>query len=61
MTLDSIKLALSNGHKVCWSTTAYEVLLDGGKLYERNIYNGTMCGLSEDSAKQCFIKTDWND
>lgn len=61
MTLSSIKTAISAGQKVCWKTSRYEVLLDNNKLYERDVYNGSMCGLTEESAQHCFIKTDWND
>ena len=56
MTHQEIMQALENGFKVCWSNSAYKVLLDNGKLYEINAYNESMCSLQESQYKDCFIK-----
>ena len=56
MSYNEIMQALSKGLKVCWINSAYKVFLDNGKLYEINIYNGSMCGLQESQYKECFIK-----
>ena len=48
--------ALNNGLKVHWINSSYKVFLENGKLYEINIYNGSMCGLQESQYKECFIK-----
>ena len=61
MNLEGIKTALQMGMKVCYKTSRYEVLLDNGKVFERDIYNGSMTLVAEENARYCFIKTDWND
>ena len=48
--------ALNNGLKVHWINSAYNVFSDNGKLYEINIYNGSMCGLQESQYNDCFIE-----
>ena len=53
-----IMQALEQGQKVYWINKAYKVFLDNGKLYEINIYNGSMCGLQESQYEDCFIE--WN-
>lgn len=56
MNKQEIMQALENGLKVCWSNSTYKVFLDSGKLYEINVYNGSMCALQESQYKDCFIK-----
>ena len=56
MSYLEIMQALENGLKVYWVNSAYKVLLENGKLYEINIYNGSMCGLQESQYNDCFIK-----
>lgn len=56
MIYNEIMQALNNGLKVCWSNSAYKVFLDNGKLYEINVYNGSMCALQESQYKECFIE-----
>ena len=51
-----IMQALEQGQKVYWINKAYKVFLDNGKLYEINIYNGSMCGLQESQYEDCFIE-----
>ena len=61
MTLDSIKLALSNGHKVCFKTSRYEVFKQGSTVMYKELTGTVNVVLDEQDAKQCFIKPDWND
>ncbi len=56
MSYNEIIQALNKGLKVCWINSAYKVFLDNGKLYEINIYNGSMCGLQESQFEDCFIE-----
>jgi len=56
MSYNEIIQALENGLKVYWSNNGYKVFLDNGKLYEINIYNGSMCSLQESQYKDCFIE-----
>ena len=56
MKYDEIMQALENGLKVYWHNSAYKVFLDNGKLYEINIYNGSMCGLQVSQYQECFIE-----
>ena len=56
MKYDEIIQALNNGLKVHWINSAYRVILENGKLYEINIYNGSMCSLQGSQYKDCFIK-----
>jgi len=56
MSYNEIIQALNKGLKVHWSNSAYKVFLENGKLYEINIYNGSMCGLQESQYKDCFIE-----
>ena len=56
MSYNEIIQALENGLKVYWINSAYNVFLDNGKLYEINIYNGSMCGLQESQYNDCFIE-----
>lgn len=56
MSYSEIMQALENGLKVFWSNSAYKVFLDSGKLYEINVYNGSMCALQESQYKDCFIE-----
>ena len=56
MSYNEIMQALNKGLKVCWINSAYKVFFDNGKLYEINIYNGSMCGLQESQFKDCFIE-----
>ena len=56
MSYIEIMQALENGFKVFWINSAYKVFLDNGKLYEINIYNGSMAGLQESQYKECFIE-----
>lgn len=56
MSKQEIMQALENGLKVFWSNSAYKVFLDSGKLYEINVYNGSMCALQESQYKDCFIE-----
>ena len=56
MSYLEIMQALEQGQKVHWINSAYRVLLENDKLYEINIYNGSMCGLQESQYKECFIK-----
>ena len=56
MSYLEIMQALENGFKVYWINSAYRVILENGKLYEINAYNGSMCGLQESQYKECFIK-----
>lgn len=61
MTLDSIKLALSKGHKVCLLTSRYEVFTLGGTVMYKELTGTVNVVLDEQDAKQCFVKPDWND
>jgi len=56
MSYNEIIQALNKGFKVHWSNSAYKVFLENGKLYEINIYNGSMCSLQESQYKDCFIE-----
>ena len=56
MSYLEIMQALNSGLKVYWINSAYKVFLENGKLYEINIYNGSMCGLHESQYKECFIE-----
>ena len=56
MTYNEIMQALENGLKAYWINSAYRVLLENGKLYEINIYNGSMCGLQESQYKTVLLK-----
>ena len=50
-----IMQALENGFKVYWINKACKVFLDNGKLYEINIYNGSMCSLQESQYEDCLL------
>ena len=56
MSYLEIMQALENGLKVYWINSAYSVLLENGKLYEINMYNGSMCGLQESQYQDCFVE-----
>jgi hypothetical protein len=56
MSYNEIMQALEQGQKVYWINSAYNVFSDNGKLYEINIYNGSMCGLQESQYNDCFIE-----
>ena len=55
MKYDEIMQALEQGQKAHWINSAYKVFLDNGKLYEINVYNGSMCSLRESEYNDCFI------
>ena len=56
MGYNEIMQALENGLKVYWINSAYSALLENGKLYEINMYNGSMCGLQESQYQDCFVE-----
>ena len=57
MTLVEVRHAINSGHTVCWATSRYVCSINAnGELVERDVYNGTGSKLTEESAKQCFIK-----
>ena len=56
MSYLEIMQALEQGQKVCWSNSAYRVLLDNGKLYAMYEDNSYMTPLAEDEYRDCFIK-----
>lgn len=55
MSYNEIITALNNGYNVFWINSAYKVFLDNGKLYEINLYNGSMCGLQSSQYNDCFV------
>ncbi len=56
MSYLEIMQALENGFKVCWSNSAYKVILDNGKLYAIYEDNSYMTPLAEDEYEDCFIE-----
>ena len=56
MSYNEIMQALENGFKVYWINSAHRVLLEKGKLYEINVYIGSVYSLQESQYKDCFIE-----
>lgn len=55
MTYNEIIKALQLGQNVYWTSIAYKVIEQNGKLYEVYKYNSSMCGLQESQYADCFI------
>lgn len=55
MSYNEIITALELGQNVYWTSTAYNVVAQNGKLYEVYKYNDSMCELQESQYNDCFI------
>ena len=55
MTKQEMIKALESGLTVHWVNNSYKVIYQNDDLYEINIYNDSMCKLSESEYSKCFI------